>query len=63
MPDDKSRRRIAKEGEQWIQVRIPLDAKERLDVWAKRHERGASYIMRRLLLRALDANEDEGDIP
>jgi len=55
--------RVAKEGEQWIQVRIPDEAKELLDAWAKRHDRSASYIMRRLLLRALDASEHEEGIP
>jgi len=58
------RKRIAKEGEQWLQVRIPDDARERIDAWAAKKELSTSYLVRRLILEALDQGRDEkGDIP
>ena len=53
-----------KEGETWVAVRIPADAKERLATWAKRYDHSLSWILRRLALRALDNDEDQnGGIP
>jgi len=48
-------------GETWITVRIPKEAKERLDAWAQRYDHGTSWIVRRLVLRALDERLDEKD--
>lgn len=41
--------------EEWIQIRIPIAAKERLRAWA---ERSISWIARRLIMQALDAERD-----
>jgi len=60
MPRDKGRDVAA--GETWITVRIPKDAKDRLDAWAKEYDHGTSWIVRRLVLRALEDNLDEKDV-
>jgi len=62
MPTERTGKRVAA-NEEWVQVRIPKPAKDRLDAWAARKGLSASFVMRRLLLRALDANEDEGEVP
>jgi len=60
MPEKKTGKQVAA-GETWVAVRVPIGAKERLDKWAKRKDVSSSWIMRRLLLDALDAGRDEGD--
>jgi hypothetical protein len=49
-------------GETWVTVRIPKEAKERLDAWSKRYDHGTSWIVRRLVLRALEDRLDEQDV-
>jgi len=50
--------------EEWLQIRIPRGVKERLQSWAAKKELSASYIVRRLILEALEQGRDErGDIP
>lgn len=60
MPEKSSGKRVAPD-EAWIAVRVPAWAKERLEKWAEHKDVSLSWIMRRLLLRALENKQDEGD--
>jgi len=56
--------RNIKEGERWRQVRLPDEASARLDAWAAKKELSTSYLIRRLILEALEQGRDEkGDVP
>ncbi len=46
-------------GETWLAVRIPEDAKERLEEIAKREERSMSYVVRRYVLEGLGRDEEQ----
>lgn len=57
---EKKGKQVA-EDEKWIPVRIPKWAEERLSKWAKRRDVSKSWLMRRLLLEALENGKDEQD--
>ncbi len=59
----RQQRSLAAMNEVTIQVRIPTWAHEKLKEWAGRNGTSVSYLARRIARRALDANEDEGEIP
>lgn len=64
MQQDKPKRRTAKEGERWVQVRLSEADHQRLKDWATRDSTSVSYLLRRLAQRALRQDEDKtGRVP
>lgn len=63
--DEKTpRRRVAKAGERWIQVRVSIEDHALLKEWADRNATSVSYLIRRLVERALRPGErKKGDLP
>ncbi len=61
--DKKKRERLAKPGETWIAVRVSEPMKERLEGWAGRTGSSVSFIARRLVQEALDADRDKDGMP
>lgn len=53
-----------KEGEQWIQIRVSKEDHALAKEWAEKNATSVSYLMRRLLERALRKGEHKkGDLP
>jgi hypothetical protein len=52
MTPKKAGKRVAAQ-EEWIAVRVPIQAHENLKRWAADEERSMSWIVRRLVLDAL----------
>ena len=50
-------------GQTWIEARIVLEDRARLNAWAKRYGTSVSFIVRRLIEEALAAGRDEEGIP
>jgi hypothetical protein len=63
MAEKKKRERLAKAGETWVAVRISEPMKERMEAWAERTGSSVSFIARRLVQEALDADRDKDGIP
>lgn len=54
MARETRRGKQVKAGEVWVAARIPEAAKDELDAWAEEEDRSTSYMIRMLVLRALD---------
>lgn len=55
---EKERRgRTVAAGEAWLSVRVPETVKERIERIAEREERSVSFILRRLVLEALEGDK------
>ena len=50
-------------GQTWIEARISLEDRARLNAWAKRYGTSVSFMVRRLIEEALAAGRDEEGIP
>ncbi len=61
--EKKRRERLAKEGETWIAVRVSESMKERLEGWADRNGSSVSFMVRRLIQEALQADRDKDGMP
>ncbi len=59
MADDKKGRNV-RAGEAWVSARIPEAASARIAALAVREERSVSFIVRRLILEALEAERYQG---
>ncbi len=55
MADEKKGRNV-RAGEAWVAARIPESANVRIAALAEREERSVSFIVRRLILEALDSD-------
>jgi hypothetical protein len=59
MADDKKGRNV-RAGEAWVSARIPEAASVRIAALAAREERSVSFIVRRLILEALESERYQG---
>ncbi len=59
MADDKKGRNV-RAGEAWVSARIPESASARIVALAAREERSVSFIVRRLILEALESERYQG---
>ncbi len=61
--EKKKRERLAKQGETWIAVRVSEPMKERLEGWAELNGTSVSFMARRLIQEALNADRDKDGMP
>jgi len=61
--EKKRRERLAKQGETWIAVRVSEPMKGRLEDWAALNGTSVSFMVRRLIQEALNADRDKDGMP
>jgi hypothetical protein len=57
---EKQPGKVAAEGETWTAVRLPAEVKAAVEEIAEREERSVSFVLRRLVLKALEDYQERG---